>query len=126
MTSWFRWAFWAAAAFAFVMATLPHPVELPGDPSDKIQHIVAFAVLAWLAALGYRQTPMVRIGLGLCLFGALIECAQAVPALNRDSDWIDWVADTTSAAAVLSLVFLYRVIRHAAHAKSRADSASQA
>lgn len=126
MIRWFRYAFWAAAAFAFVVATLPHPVELPGNPSDKVQHVAAFAVLAWLAAAGYRQTPMVRLGLGLSLFGVLIECAQAVPALNRDADWIDWVADTASAAAVLSLVFLYRVIRHAAHAKSRADSASQA
>ena len=126
MSRWFRYAFWAAAGFAFVMAVWPYPVALPGDPSDKILHVAAFAVLAWLGAQGYRQTPMMRLGLGLSLFGALIECVQAVPALNRDADWIDWLADTASAAAVLSLVFLYRVIRHAAHARSRADSASQA
>jgi hypothetical protein len=38
---------------------------------------------------------------GLSLFGALIELAQAIPALHRDSDPLDWVADTVACTAVL-------------------------
>ena len=98
----FRLAFWAAGAFAFVMAVLPQPPHLPGDPSDKIQHILAFAVLACLAALGYRRVRALRIGLGLSAFGAVIELVQLVPVLHRDGDVVDWCADTLSAGLVLA------------------------
>lgn len=125
MTRLLRFAFWAAALFALVMASLPRPPQLPGDPSDKVQHILAFAVLAALAASAYARTALVRIALGLSAFGALIELVQTIPALHRDASWLDWLADTVSAAAVLGLVALYRVSRHAAQAKSKADSASQ-
>lgn len=100
----FRTAFWLAAGFAFVMAVLPRPPHLPGDPSDKVQHIIAFAVLAVLAALGYRRVPALRIALALSLFGAAIELVQLIPSLHRDGDVVDWCADTVSAAILLLLV----------------------
>ena len=103
-----RLLFWAAAAFAFVMAVLPHPPRVPGDPSDKVQHIVAFVVLAGLGAWAYPRARLVRIAVALSLFGALIELAQAIPALHRDSDPLDWLADTVACAAVLVLVALRR------------------
>src|SRR3954452_23237759 len=87
------WLFWAAAAFAFVMGIIPHPPELPGAPSDKVQHIVAFATLALLGSRAYPRTAQARILVGLALFGALIEIIQAIPALHRDSDVVDWLAD---------------------------------
>jgi VanZ family protein len=98
----FRLAFWVAAAFAFVMALLPQPPHLPGDPSDKVQHIVAFAVLAVLAAFGYRRARAVPIAVALSAFGAIIELAQLTPALNRDGEVLDWIADTVSAAILLA------------------------
>jgi VanZ family protein len=103
-----RFAFWAAALFAFAMAVLPQPPHLPGDPSDKIQHIIAFLVLALLASLAYRGVRLAAIGLGLSAFGAAIEVAQSIPALHRDADIIDWCADTLAAALVLALVALRR------------------
>ena len=98
-----RGLFWCAAAFALLMASLPKPPQLPGSPSDKIQHIVAFGVLAALASAGYRQLAPWKIGVGLSLLGALIELIQMVPTLNRDAEVLDWVADTTAAAFVLLL-----------------------
>lgn len=98
-----RLAFWAAAAFAFVMAILPHPPEVPGQPSDKIQHILAFLVLGGLASFAYDRARPVYLGAALSLFGALIEVVQAIPALHRDSDPVDWLADTAAAALVLIL-----------------------
>ncbi|HEX8654722.1 MAG TPA: VanZ family protein [Allosphingosinicella sp.] len=101
-----RTAFWAAACFAFLMATLPRPPHLPGDPSDKVQHILAFAVLALLAALAYSRLSAWRVGLGLSLFGAAIELVQLIPPLHRDGDVVDWCADTVSAALILALARL--------------------
>ena len=96
-----RLLFWAAAAFAFVMAVLPHPPELPGQPSDKIQHMAAFATLGLLGAWAFPKTSTRRLVIGLSLFGAVIEIVQAIPVLHRDSDPLDWLADTIACAAVL-------------------------
>ncbi|MEO7565004.1 MAG: hypothetical protein ABIR63_08770, partial [Sphingomicrobium sp.] len=102
-------AFWAAAVFAFVMAVLPHPPRLPGSPSDKIQHITAFATLGLLSGLAYPRTAIIRLIVLLSLFGAVIEIVQAIPALNRDSDAIDWIADTIACALVVAALGWWRM-----------------
>lgn len=96
--------FWSALSFALVMALLPIPPQLPGSPSDKAQHILAFLVLAALGRLAYPAAGVLKLLLGLSAFGALIEIAQAIPGLNRDPDLKDWVADTAAAALMLLLV----------------------
>ena len=106
-----RLVFWAAAALAFVMAVLPQPPQLPGDPNDKIQHIAAFLTLAVLAGLAYPRTSALRLLAGLSLFGALIEVVQAIPSLHRDSDPVDWIADTLAAALALAFVIWWRARR---------------
>ena len=80
---------------------------------DKFNHMLAFAVLAWLAAKAFPEAPLPRIGERLSFLGALIEVMQAIPALHRDCDIRDWVADTLAVTAVLLAM---RVIgrRHAA------------
>lgn len=94
-----RLLFWAAAIFAFVMAVLPHLPEVPGGPNDKVQHIVAFATLALLGGWAYPRASLVQMFAGLSLFGALIEVAQAIPALHRDSDVKDWRHDCVRVGA---------------------------
>jgi VanZ family protein len=101
---------WLAVAFTFVMATLPRPPQLPGAPSDKVQHIVAFLVLAALASFAYRATSTLRLLIGLSLFGAAIELVQLIPLLHRNGDWVDWLADTAAAGTVLVLVRLRRKV----------------
>ena len=103
-----RLVFWAAVVFAFVMAIVPHPPEVPGAPSDKVQHIMAFATLALLGSFAYPATRVTRLLASLSLFGALIEVVQAIPALHRDSDVLDWIADTVAVAAVLVLLRWWR------------------
>ena len=34
-----RALFWAAACFALLMAVLPYPPPVPGQPNDKVQHM---------------------------------------------------------------------------------------
>jgi VanZ family protein len=99
-----RWLFWPALLCAFVMAILPHPPQLPGEPTDKVQHIAAFATLTLLAGLGYpRLRPLVLLA-SLVAFGALIEFVQAIPALHRSSDVMDWLADVAAVLVMLAAV----------------------
>lgn len=106
-----RLLFWGAALFAFVMALLPHPPHVPGEPPDKVQHVIAFATLGLLGAWSYRSAPMARLLVGLSLFGAIIEVLQAIPILHRDSDVIDWIADTVACGLVLGLISWRRARR---------------
>ena len=102
-----RALFWAAALFAFVMAVLPHPPRLPLEPGDKVQHVIAFATLALLGTWAYSRTPTIKILVRLSLFGAFIELCQAIPMLHRDSDVMDWLADTLAAGLVLLAIRLW-------------------
>jgi hypothetical protein len=45
---------------------------------------------------------------GLSAFGALIEFIQMIPALQRDGDVMDWIADTAAAAVILGGLNLLR------------------
>jgi VanZ family protein len=94
----------AACVLAFIMACLPKPPGVPFEPSDKIQHIVAFAVLALLARIAFWEARALSIFVSLSLFGALIECVQLVPALGRDADIVDWLADIVAILSVLLIV----------------------
>lgn len=103
-----RLAFWAAAVFAFVMAILPHPLRIPGEPSDKVQHVAAFVTLGVLSKLAYPASSPLQLAIRLSLFGAAIELVQAIPALNRDSSVLDWIADTIACGLVLVGVSWWR------------------
>jgi hypothetical protein len=105
---WVRILFWAAAAFAFAMAVDPHPPHFQGEPGDKVEHMAAFATLAALAAAAWPERNYAAIGLALSYLGATIEILQAIPALHRDCDIIDWVADTVALSLVLAAAWAIR------------------
>jgi VanZ family protein len=100
MRPWlWKLAFWAAVAATLVMALLPKPPQLPLDPSDKIQHVVAFAALTLLGIAAYRRAPQLQIALGLGALGAAIELLQTIPTLHRHGELMDWVVDLATIAA---------------------------
>lgn len=88
------------------MALLPKPPEMPGAPGDKIQHMLAFFTLGALAASGWRARPGWALFAGLAAFGGAIEILQAIPALHRDAEPLDWLADMGAAATALAVVRL--------------------
>lgn len=106
-----RLAFWLALGLALVMALLPNPPELAPETPDKFQHILAFATLTALAAAAWPATSWMKIGIGLALFGALIEVLQTIPTLHRDGDVWDWAADMAAVAVVLLILAAMRRVR---------------
>jgi len=104
----FRFLFWSAALFAFVMAALPQPPQVPGAPSDKMLHIVAFACLALLGSAAYPRLSSLKLVIGLSAFGGLIELVQLIPSLHRDTELLDWVADTAAVAAIVLAIHVWR------------------
>ncbi|WEK42555.1 MAG: hypothetical protein P0Y64_14350 [Candidatus Sphingomonas colombiensis] len=114
MTHQERLTFWRlllaiALTFAITMALLPQPPALP--VGDKWQHMAAFGTLTVLAILAYPKASLLQVGERLSFLGALIEVAQSLPALHRDCDIMDWVADTTIIIGVIAVVAIFRHFR---------------
>jgi len=102
-------AFWLALAFAVTMALLPHPPALPIDSlGDKFEHSLAFATLTVLGTFAFPAMPRWRLAERLSFLGALIEVVQSVPALHRDCDIRDWIADTLAIVVTTVLIGLLR------------------
>lgn len=107
-----RVLFWLALLGAVGLALMPHPPQLPTDRlGDKFNHMLAFATLAALAALGWPRAERLRVVERLSFLGALIEVMQAMPALHRDCDIRDWAADTVAIVAVTALFALRARLR---------------
>jgi hypothetical protein len=111
MRSFFLAVFAAALVFTLVMAWLPHPPAVPWQQDDKFWHALAFVTLSALASLAFPAAPLLRIGERLSFLGALIEVGQSIPALHRDCDIRDWIADTIAVAATLTIVAGIRRLR---------------
>ncbi|WP_341208288.1 hypothetical protein [uncultured Sphingomonas sp.] len=106
---WF-FALVVATVFAVGMALMPHPVPIV-EVGDKWQHMAAFGTLTLLSVLAFPDGSLLRIGERLSFLGAMIEVLQSIPALHRDCDIMDWVADTTIIVAVLVVVRIGRGAR---------------
>lgn len=109
-----RLLFWLALIFAVLMADLPKPPKLPFDRfGDKFAHMLAFATLAGLAALGFPAAHRWRVAERLSFLGALIEVSQSIPALHRDCDILDWIVDTLAIVVVTAVMsLLLSRVRH--------------
>jgi VanZ family protein len=102
-----RVLFWLALTVAVILAVLPHPPELLIDRfGDKFAHILAFGTLSGLAAFGFPPEVRWRVAERLSFVGALIEVVQSIPALHRDSDIRDWIADTLAIIVVMTIATL--------------------
>jgi VanZ family protein len=99
-----RLLFWAAALFALVMALIPRPPPVPGHPSDKLLHVLAFATLGLLGTFAYPRFRALLLVAGLSLFGGIIEILQGTALIHRDRDVLDWVADTIACTVVIVIL----------------------
>ena len=91
--------FWLAVLAGITASLLPGP-QLP-EPwfpgSDKLQHVLAYAVLFLLGRqAGYRSTW--GLPLGLLALGVAIELAQDAFTATRSAEWLDGLADAVGIA----------------------------
>ena len=86
------------------MALLPRAPALPLEQGDKVMHMLAFMTLGALAVAGWRERSALAIFAALAILGGAIESFQAIPALHRDAEWLDWIADMAAALAAIVLV----------------------
>lgn len=96
-------AFWLSVITGVVVSLWPGPaMPEPWFPSaDKVQHAVAYAVLAWLGLqAGYRSKRW--LASGLLALGGAIEVAQGLTE-TRTAEWLDWLADAAGIAAGLAI-----------------------
>jgi len=113
--------FWGAVTFAVTMALIPHPPALPGQPSDKVAHMIAFATLTLLWALAYPTTSLMIILAALTVLGGVIELVQGTGFVKREASLADWCADVLATVLALVFVIIVRAVRsHFAHRRTTA------
>ena len=100
-------AFWLMGlvlVVAVVVVCLLPARNLPGTGiNDKVEHAVAFMVMAlWFAGLTARRDYLFLL-LALIALGGAIEIAQGLMALGRTADPLDLLADSTGALAGVAL-----------------------
>ena len=98
--------FWGVLIFTFVYAEIPRVDAPQMMASDKSDHFLAFYGLAVLAAAAFPGRRLMILALQLSAFGAIIELVQALPIVNRDGDFWDWVADTIGITFALGPILL--------------------
>lgn len=107
---------------AVVLALSPKPPHLPIDSlGDKFEHSLAFVVLTLLAAGGFPDARLARIGERLSFLGAMIEVAQSIPVLHRDCDILDWATDTIAITVTLLIVAVIRTQRRERGSQAAGD-----
>jgi VanZ family protein len=119
----FVFAFWSALLFAYVDAILPGNEALSLMAWDKLNHMIAFFTITFLARAAYPHIPVFRLFLAMAAFGALIELSQALPIIHRDAEWDDWFADMV--ATVVGLIVAWPFVILADRRRSRRSSTAE-
>ena len=102
--------FWLSVILSVSLALMPTPPQVPTDRfGDKFNHMLAFATMTALVLAAYPRMPRLRLAERLSFLGALIEVGQSIPALHRDCDIRDWIADTLAILTVVGIAALLRL-----------------
>jgi VanZ family protein len=89
-----------------VLALMPAPPPMITTGWDKSNHLLAFAVLAWLGCKAVPQRVSTML-FGLLAYGALIEILQSFTP-TRSAEWLDLLADCFGILLGWVLVWLQR------------------
>jgi hypothetical protein len=104
-------AFMITALLVIGISLLPGSDLLDIEPWEKIEHIIAYAVLAFVGTLAFPQLrSAVLLAVMLPVLGVAVEfCQLIVPGRQADID--DAVANTIGVALVLVPLFVMRALR---------------
>ncbi len=94
---------WLAVIAVVVLSLVPTPqMDLPRD-SDKVQHVLAYAVLAAAAVQVFRSGRALLVAaIGLVSMGVLLEFVQGAATTYRMADPADALANALGVALGLS------------------------
>ncbi len=95
---------WAAAIAVFSL--LPSNLAVASGMWDKVDHVIAFAILAGLARLSGPAIANIRIWLLATCYGGLIELGQMLSP-GRYADVMDGLANALGACLGLVLVLVW-------------------
>ena len=87
-----RWAFFTCALAVLVLALIPSPPPMITTGWDKSNHLLAFAVMAWLGCRAFPQRVVATL-LSLLAYGALIEVLRVFTP-SHVASWLDLLADS--------------------------------
>jgi len=110
-----RWLFATLAIVVAFLALVPAPPPRLSSGWDKLNHMAAFAALAWVACRGWaaRPTATACALVGVLALGAAIEAMQMLVA-SRSAELGDLLADAIgtsfgAAAALIVMPALHRL-----------------
>ena len=97
---------WLAVLGTLVVCLIPPPsIPLP-ENSDKVEHFLAYFLLAASAVQIYqRRGALVWAAIGLVALGIGIEFAQGALTVNRMADPMDALANSVGVLAGMAIVF---------------------
>lgn len=98
--------FYALASFIFYLATTPHAYPIPSSSNDKINHFLAFVVLAILLSQVHRRLGNIGVFISLATYGFAIEVAQHFLPW-RSFSLLDWLTDLAGIVVGLVIVGLF-------------------
>ena len=97
-------ALWLCGVTVLVVVCLMPSPDLPDlHVSDKLEHALAFALLAASAVQLFERRALFAVGAGLLALGVGIEFAQALFTTTRAMEAADVVADTVGIVAGLAV-----------------------
>jgi VanZ family protein len=98
---------WVLVVLAVIASIMPL-TEMPKlGVSDKLEHVVAYAVLAlWFAGI-YPKSRYPMIGVLLLIMGIVIEGLQGAMNLGRQADLRDVYANTIGVVSGLLLALIW-------------------
>ncbi len=99
---------WIMVVLALIASIVPVS-ELPkvGGISDKLEHVIAYLVLAlWFAGI-YPRSRYPMIGVALLVMGIVIEGLQGSMKLGREADLRDVYANTIGIVSGLLLALIW-------------------
>lgn len=99
------------------LSLIPAPPHIVGPFGwDKLQHVVALGVLAFLVSrtcIMLHKTLLISSVIGFVsatLFGGLIELLQGCCTANREADILDFGADVVG--AFIAILFLFLSVKY--------------
>lgn len=100
-----RCLFYPLVAFVLFLATSPRAYPIPSSSIDKVNHFLAFFVMAILLDRAHQRLGVKGMVIILGALGMIIEIIQYFLPY-RDFSLLDWLADMGGVALGLALVQL--------------------